>query len=269
MKESAVNKIREFIQNMRKEEHIDNQVIRDDVFSILEKKCVVLYFPLEDDDIDGFHVVKNIDGEEKDFVFINSHKKTEGQIFTAAHELGHLLKVFEQIDVNDLDKEEGEEEVVNRFAAELLMPEEIFNSKINEKLAELDYNGHTISRINLARLTAFLMSYFYTPLRSVLIRYSEVGRIKKSDANTLNKDQTFKDFTKQMIDEGGYTRLNKCPDTKSLQDLPFLLAEAKKKKVYSDEYFKVLQEGFSIKDTNGNTEDMSFGGEASGKEDCN
>lgn len=88
--------------------------------------------------------------KKKIFVFINSAKKTEKQIFIAAHELGHLFKIINKIDKQDLEDGEDEEDVVNRFAAELLMPELIFKQKINEKLSEMDYDGKTITYTNLS-----------------------------------------------------------------------------------------------------------------------
>ena len=104
MKKESIKKIQTFISEIKHNEKIDNAVIRDDVFSILEKKCTVLYFPLKDDDIDGFHIERTINGQKKDFVFINSAKKTEKQIFIAAHELGHLFKIINKIDKQELLK---------------------------------------------------------------------------------------------------------------------------------------------------------------------
>ena len=90
MKKESIKKIQTFISEIKHNEKIDNAVIRDDVFSILEKKCTVLYFPLKDDDIDGFHIERTINGQKKDFVFINSAKKTEKQI-SQSHTLYIIL----------------------------------------------------------------------------------------------------------------------------------------------------------------------------------
>ena len=45
LKKESIKKIQTFISEIKHNEKIDNAVIRDDVFSILEKKCTVLYFP--------------------------------------------------------------------------------------------------------------------------------------------------------------------------------------------------------------------------------
>lgn len=272
LEKESIKKLQIFIDEIKKNEKIDNAVIRDDVFSILEKKCTVLYFPLEDDDIDGFHIERMINGQKKDFVFINSAKKTEKQIFIAAHELGHLFKVINKIDKKELkcneNKKDFEETVVNRFAAELLMPEVIFQQKINEKLSEMDYDGKKISYTNLARLTAFLMSYFYVPLKAILIRYHEVGRIDFEAVEMLSRDKKFNELLLHMIDEGGYTRLNKIPKTKGIKDLPMLLKSAKDNDIFSKDYLKVLKDAFSIKDTEDKTNAL-FKGEDNGNSSDN
>lgn len=48
MKSELVVKIKKFIEVKKQEEGIRNEVIRDDVFSVLEKDCKVLYYSLED-----------------------------------------------------------------------------------------------------------------------------------------------------------------------------------------------------------------------------
>ena len=49
----------------------------------------MLYYSL-DDDIDGCHICKPLNGEMKQFVYINTSKVLQEQVWTAAHELGQF-----------------------------------------------------------------------------------------------------------------------------------------------------------------------------------
>ena len=64
------------------------------------------------------------------FVYLNTAKPLEKQIFAAGHELGHLWNVADIIWNAQLEKQfprkENEEAAMNRFSAELLMPEKTF-----------------------------------------------------------------------------------------------------------------------------------------------
>ena len=64
MEKEIVSAIQKFIKIKRDEENILNIIVRDDVFAILEKECCVLYYSL-DDDIDGCHICKPLNGEMK------------------------------------------------------------------------------------------------------------------------------------------------------------------------------------------------------------
>ena len=47
MKKESIKKIQTFLSEIKHNEKIDNAVIRDDVFSILEKKMYSAIFPIE------------------------------------------------------------------------------------------------------------------------------------------------------------------------------------------------------------------------------
>lgn len=57
------------------------------------------------------------------------------QTWIAAHELGHVWK--EDTYVKDKLNKYNIDDLVNRFAAELLLPEDIFKKELDEKLKEL------------------------------------------------------------------------------------------------------------------------------------
>ncbi len=56
----------------------------------------------------------------------------ERWIFSAAHELGHILMHIDSFDPNRQDEEQNEEDEANRFAAHFLMPELIFDKEWEE-----------------------------------------------------------------------------------------------------------------------------------------
>ena len=84
----AINTI---INDIRKEQVLQNDAIRDDIFSILEKNCTVLYYPLQNEKNRGFHVKRIVNDKLEDFVFINTDKAIDEQIF--AYHRGRMEKI--------------------------------------------------------------------------------------------------------------------------------------------------------------------------------
>jgi len=131
LSDNEVIAIQEFVDskdNLIKNDSF-NVLLRDDIFRLLDNQdCIVVYYPLdEDEENNGFHVEHPVKGELKHFVFINTAQYKEKQIFTAAHELGHIWDIIGYMNTNGFTgNEEWKEHVINRFAAELLMPEREF-----------------------------------------------------------------------------------------------------------------------------------------------
>lgn len=155
------------------------------IFCILEKKCTVIYYPIEhaDEKNDAFLLsrVPMRDRSYKDIVFINTYQTLEKQVFAAAHELGHLTGVVEYVhDRNDCDK--AGERIVSRFAAELLMPEEAFRSKACEYVRNL---SEPLNFQRLLNIIVKLMGFFTVPYNAVVIRMFEVGILRKQDCKVL------------------------------------------------------------------------------------
>lgn len=72
-----IQTIQDFILQKRDEKHIVNEVIRDDVFAILKEECIVLFYPLNDNSVEGCHMIKPVSGEMKQFVFVNTTKAVQ------------------------------------------------------------------------------------------------------------------------------------------------------------------------------------------------
>ena len=82
LSEEIVLKIRKEVEKIKEEYQIVNPIVRSDIFEILDNICVVLRYPLDnDEEANGIHVERWIKGEKKDFVFINTSNSIEKQIY--------------------------------------------------------------------------------------------------------------------------------------------------------------------------------------------
>ncbi|MGD9678707.1 MAG: ImmA/IrrE family metallo-endopeptidase [Vulcanibacillus sp.] len=245
--EKLINEIERLVQEIKKENDIKNEIIRDDVFSILQAlNCIVLYYPLEDEEIDGCHIKKPINDQMEQFVFINSNNTRERQAFIAAHELGHIWEVDKRLKNKFPDEIFNAEEVVNRFAAELLMPRRIFQEAMANQLKKMNYAGPSIKIAEMIKLIAYLMNYFFVPFKSVVYRLNEIGKLdeKYNDIILEFKDS---DFLKELIKTEQYTRLGITNKLRSMDNLPELLLEAEKRKIFNANKLKNIRNDFDIK----------------------
>ena len=216
--------IEEVVDECRYENGIVNLIIRDDVFKILERNCIVVYYPLKEEDINGFHVERHINGERKHFVYLNTWNTTERQIFTAAHELGHIWGVYGKVKEKNPKIDEyitsvsgisPEEYIVGKFAAQLLMPESLFVKEMNAFLTSLNYNGKSISAINLLRLIASLMNVFFVGYKATTLRLLEIGKLSPPVYDYIMRYEHTGLF-KQILKEGDYKRLNQRLENRNI-----------------------------------------------------
>ena len=139
---------------------------------------------------DGFFGLAVAESEGGPAIVINIWKRNsvERRIFSAAHELGHLLLHLDDFNVDALTENKVHETEANTFAAHFLMPEEIFWSKWNET-----YGLGLLDRvIKIKRI--FRVSY-RTILSRLAPTYSGWGNIwvrfqteyKKQHGRTLTK----------------------------------------------------------------------------------
>lgn len=258
--EEVVKAIQEFVTLKRQENEIVNEIIRDDVFAILEKQCVVLYYPLPDEKVEGCHIRKPLGGGMEQFVFINTTKAVQEQTWTAAHELGHVWEVDSYVK-HILNRDDlNVEDLVNRFAAELLLPKDIFQEEVRRRLEEYGYKGPRMQEELMVRLVTYLMNYFCTPSKAIIRRFIELNYIDE-DA----EDMYLKGFKRQgvlykrFILENQYTRLetvNRACSMGSIeQDIELLESNG----VYSDKKIDRLRELFRLKRTEPNGTDYTFG----------
>lgn len=247
MQQELVKGIQKLVDEIKRENNIVNEIIRDDVFSILQAcECNVLYYPLdgeEEDGCDGCHIEKYVAGKPEQFVFINTNNTRERQAFSAAHELGHIWKVDERLKKEFPNIPFDVEDAINRFAAELLMPETYFKQTINDFLMNIGYEGPSISKEDLTDLTVYLMNQFFVPFKAVVIRYVEIGRLREKDIDIVLK---YKNKVKEVILEKQYTRLGIINKLRSMEGLQEYLMQAERKGVISSQKIDAIRAEFDI-----------------------
>ena len=152
--------IQKIVSDIKDKCIIKNVAIRDNIFGILEDNCTVIYYPLENEKNRGFHIKRIVKNELEDFVYINTAKPIAEQIFAAAHEFGHIFevsgKVWKMMGYSGFPTEEDEENITNRFAAELLMPAEVFKQSFLENMKEVGIKSGKVKVDDLVRVMVIL-----------------------------------------------------------------------------------------------------------------
>lgn len=179
-----IRKIREDIVRLRNEKNIVNQDIQDDVFTLIEKECKVFYYPINDQELWAFyHKEEQEDGRSRKFVFINTSLPYEKQIFAAAHELAHIWSVSAdesetlvtsadedspiRLDEADSVTPSKDEDIANRFAAELLMAEKTVRDLYHRCV---EGNTKYPKEVQLIILVLCLMDYYLVPYKMTVLR---------------------------------------------------------------------------------------------------
>ena len=256
-----VAQIKSFIDDKRNEDKVKtkypNALLREDIFSMLDGYCTVVYFPLENETINGFHITGIIDacGKENTFVYINTAQTIEKQVFTAAHELGHIWGIDELISSNikTMLSFDEKEKITNRFAAELLMPEQIFHTACIAEFERYKESEGTITIFNLLKSVATLMTNFFVPYKAVIHRIAELKIITEDTANMLlgNTVIPYDEIT-QLIDKYlidiGYSKFLEPTRKCWIDGLSELLDKAQQQGTVSENKIKHLRSLFNLPD---------------------
>lgn len=264
LSEEIVNDIKAFIEKKQTDDNLQdkfpNKVLRDDVLEILDLYCTVVYYPFENDHNNGFHItgIPNRNGGEEHFVFINTAPSVEKQVFTAAHELGHVWEVDKTIAKKHRAEYDADtcESIINRFAAELLMPEAQFIKIANDEFLKYKDGSTSLTILNLLKLVASLMNYFLAPEKAVIRRLGEIGALDKSTVQMLTEDDSSIDnisvrkivseTISEIVKSNGYTDLQKGSQKKTIKDLQDLLEEAEAKQSVAQSKIDSLRAIFDI-----------------------
>lgn len=200
-----------------------NAPISDYIFNILENECILVEWPEDKQlDLDGLSTEKVINGCLETIVYINSAKSKEKQNFCAAHELGHRHKLdilIRDAFPEDIYTHSVIEDIMNRFAAELMMPEVDFKRRSFSyyKAYQRTVNKkRVISFKNLLEMIVQLMNFYYVPYKAVVLRFGEIDFFSDNFIQYLlefEKTNNGRDIIDEIIKQQGITRL-RTPDYK-------------------------------------------------------
>ena len=233
-----------------------NPLLREEMLELLDKYCTVVYYPVGDKDNNGFRLKKMpfADGSRQDFVFINTSQTLEKQVFTAAHELGHIWNVDEfVIQEHELeDTLDMREHIINRFAAVLLMPKDKFAISVHAGLHKFGEPGtRSISYMNMLKVITGLMNQFFAPMKAVVLRLVELKIFPDELARVLFgfKDLPMEVFTKQIYKlcvEYGYTNLLEPTNKRYIEGLAQKLNMAEQQSLVSPNKIRIMREKFGL-----------------------
>ncbi len=146
--------------------------------SLLQQLKIVTIFKGMEGDFSGMA----LKAADMKFMLVNSNHALGRQNFTICHELYHLFiqEKFSYIMCSDDENEKKEEKNANKFAIDLLLPQEGILDKIpNEELGKNKINQNTILAIE----------HYYSCSRGALLnRLIDLELITEEYKNELNKD---------------------------------------------------------------------------------
>ncbi|MDA2912545.1 XRE family transcriptional regulator [Acidobacteriia bacterium AH_259_A11_L15] len=150
----------------------------DNIFKLLDEQSVRIFrFPVDDKDMFGFSAFSLQYGP---CIFINERNTLERQIFSLAHEYGHLLmhrSFYKSPEPSaGLEKEHELEKMANLFAANFLVPEvglrDLFLKNVGEKKVGLED-------------VVFLKHYFSVSGDMMLVRLRDLRLLSEAEYKQL------------------------------------------------------------------------------------
>lgn len=157
------------------------------ICGLLEKSGIKIYtLEMATDSFYGLSV-GTADGGPAIIVNNWDRLSVERKIFTAAHELGHLLLHINAYDIEQKEEILEEEREANFFASHFLIPEESFKRRVEELDGLPFYN-----------MVIMLKSIYHVSYQSILVRLSENSdhwRILMEQFKIAYEDKTGKEFS--------------------------------------------------------------------------
>lgn len=250
--DKIVELIPSVIEKVRTDYVLNNIIIKDDIFGILEKHCTVVYYPIDNEKNCGFHTKRFVKDELEDFVYINTAKPIADQVFAAAHELGHVWGVAAQVWVQA--GEQGtlesriEERIVNRFAAELLMPTKEFRITFRANMEKLALDSNKLRLVDLIRVMVLQMNDYMVPYESVRRRVIETNIIHPEVGDVLLKNEKTIIPLVDAFSKDQNTMLDRITEKKTIPGLRNLIEMAEKSGESSHYIICKIKKDFDIDD---------------------
>lgn len=190
LNEVQLDEIRKLAEEKRRSlGFIGETPIANDIFTILEKLNIkLLEYPIKSEGNRPAFSAAIMYSEESDqkltFVGLNTADFFDKQIFAIAHELYHFyIKSGSHLSRPDDDENNTIEVKANRFAAELLLPENVLESIVLE-----EFRMSTLHHIHLNKLMRFIARLHCTwwlPYRSLVKRLHEIRAITSKQYGEL------------------------------------------------------------------------------------
>lgn len=192
--------------------------IANDIFTILDKLNIkLLEYPIKSDgNRPAFSaaIMYSEESEQKlSFIGLNTADFFDKQIFAIAHELYHFYKKSgSHLSRSDDDENNLIEVKANRFAAELLLPENVLESIVLDEFKTSSL--HHIHLNKLMRFIARLHCTWWLPYRSLVKRLHEIRAITSkqyAELYEVNERELNGKFGKigLAINEEVFLKLNK------------------------------------------------------------
>lgn len=185
-----------------------------DLFEDCRRKGYKLFrYPLGDSGDMGFSMKKNQDI----IIFTNSSYRLSREIFTLAHEIGHVLLHIDKMEafvdnehtISGCDEGIIEQEA-NFFAASLLLPKDEI-----EKFFELELPEYQQGKLTAFDITC-IMSEFKVSFEMVLNQLENLGLIDEKEKLCLNTEKNISRVGNLLNATGGDYRLNVVSNEKAL-----------------------------------------------------
>lgn len=207
------------MQNSRRKEIRKKAIVfceqcRDNGYGIIDlfKECEhqgykLLRYPLGENADLGFTLKKDADI----IIFTNTCSRLSREIFTLAHEIGHVKLHMEFADsfidnastISNKSSDEKEQEA-NYFAACLLMPSDKVERFLDVKVDNFEEKG--LSATDIARI----MSEFNVSFEMALNRLEDLGKIDSAERTNLDNERNQKRVGNLLRSVGGNSRLNEA-----------------------------------------------------------